>query len=123
MCYQRWNGETVPGCSGEDYSNTDFCCEYTEGYLFHVGNDGEPADKFPLKECQGDCDNDDECLGLLICQQRSGTEEVPGCDGIGKDGGDYCRYNVILGECQPGCDSDDDCQVMCPAVSFFNVCC
>jgi hypothetical protein len=25
-----------------------------------VGNNGSPSKNFPLQECQGDCDNDDE---------------------------------------------------------------
>lgn len=40
----------------------------------------------------GDCDNDDECEGDLICGKRSGFDEVPGCIGPGRDGKDYCRY-------------------------------
>lgn len=29
--------------------------------LVNVGNDGIPVDVFPLGQCQGDCDNDDDC--------------------------------------------------------------
>lgn len=45
-----------------------------------------------LKECQADCDDDDECSGDLICFQRSDTEPVPGCVGNGADfdGKDFC---------------------------------
>jgi hypothetical protein len=45
---------------------------------------------YPLQECQGDCDNDDECAGDLICFHRDGTEVVPGCVGIPEDEADYC---------------------------------
>jgi hypothetical protein len=47
-------------------------------------------EEFPLQECQGDCDNDDECDGDLICFQRDGTEIVPGCVGVPVEGTDYC---------------------------------
>lgn len=33
-----------------------------------------------LQVCEGDCDNDDECEGDLICFQRSRGEAVPGCN-------------------------------------------
>ena len=29
-------------------------------------------------ECEGDCDNDGECSGTLICFQRNGITDVPG---------------------------------------------
>jgi len=46
-----------------------------------VGDNGSPPQLFPLGLCQGDCDNDDECAGNLICHQRSRNETVPGCAG------------------------------------------
>jgi len=39
---------------------------------------------FILRECQGDCDDDIDCEGDLICFKRSkdsDTDEVPGCSG------------------------------------------
>ena len=30
-----------------------------------VGNNGDPYEVFPLSECQGDCDSNDECIGNL----------------------------------------------------------
>ena len=110
QCYLRWNNETVPGCLGEDYSKADYCCDRPDNYLFIVGNDGNPAGKFPLDACEGDCDDDDECKGALVCQQRSGYTEVPGCEGIGKRGNDYCRYPtsdyeyINIGTCETGAD-------------------
>jgi hypothetical protein len=29
--------------------------------LVYIGDDGDPAANFPLGECEGDCDDDDEC--------------------------------------------------------------
>ena len=57
-----------------------------------VGNNG--GDGFPLGNCEGDCDNDNECSGSLKCFQRSGSEDVPGCSGDRSSykGVDFC-YN------------------------------
>ena len=57
-----------------------------------MGNNGVPASAFPLNVCEGDCDNDSNCAAGLTCLQRVGSEAVPGCDGPGEDGKDYC-YN------------------------------
>ena len=38
------------------------------------------------QECEGDCDNDDDCVGDLICFKRNGFTPVPGCEGAGKEG-------------------------------------
>eukprot|EP00980_Cylindrotheca_fusiformis_P000752 scaffold175_cov153-Cylindrotheca_fusiformis.AAC.4 len=47
---------------------------------------------FPLGRCEGDCDDDDDCEGGLVCFQRDANESVPGCSGGGKDNSrtDYC---------------------------------
>ena len=51
----------------------------------------------PLKggeKCEGDCDEDSDCEGDLICFHRDKNEfkNVPGCQGADKDGSrtDYC---------------------------------
>ena len=41
-------------------------------------------------ECEGDCDNDDQCKGDLYCFKRDDFEDVPGCLGRGVRGKDYC---------------------------------
>ena len=64
--------------------------EETSNVLEEVGNNGEPADVFPLGQCQGDCDNDEECQPGLVCMQRDGGEVVPGCKGVDNNGADYC---------------------------------
>ena len=46
-----------------------------------------------LKICEGDCDNDSDCVGDLICYERDGTNletHLPGCQGIPEYGWDYC---------------------------------
>ena len=43
------------------------------------------SDSYLCKECEGDCDVDSDCEGDLICLQRDGYENVPGC--VGEGGG------------------------------------
>jgi hypothetical protein len=53
----------------------------------------EPA--FKLGECEGDCDEDSDCLPGLVCFQREGSlEAVPGCLAGEKDESltDYCVF-------------------------------
>jgi hypothetical protein len=52
-----------------------------------------------LKECEGDCDDDSECGGDLICFERSSGDEVPGCAGSAFESKDYCirPLNTIAG--------------------------
>ena len=54
--------------------------------------DPPPADKFPLQECEGDCDNDTDCDIGLYCYQRlnKGDPIPPNC--VGSDGSrtDFC---------------------------------
>jgi len=59
-------------------------------YLAYVGDNGEPAGVFPLKLCEGDCDKNSECDEGLQCFRRGGFDAVPGCDGRGESGKDYC---------------------------------
>ena len=43
--------------------------------------------------CEGDCDSDLECMGDLVCFERTGFTNVPGCQGEGRFSSDYC-YQV-----------------------------
>ena len=63
--------------------------------MTYGGTSAKPLDNiggtaYDLAECQGDCDNDDDCQTGLECFQRGGYEAVPGCSGQGKKGWDYC---------------------------------
>ena len=104
------------------------------GALSLVGNNGSPSSKFPLGECEGDCDSDNDCEGDFVCFQRDEGEAVPGCY-VGSGGSlnnnwDYCvrpqtyqsgnelSFKGNNGEpssayplamCQGDCDSDSDC--------------
>ena len=82
--------------------------------------------------CEGDCDDDSDCEGDLVCLERDGFDAVDGCTGAGGDrdvfGKDVCvpPTNVIEvqyvgnpctdafpdGKCEVctgDCDSDSDC--------------
>ena len=47
--------------------------------------------------CSGDCDTDDDCAGDLVCFQRDGGEDVPGCSwgannvAIKNQNWDFCK--------------------------------
>ena len=76
-----------------------------------VGNNGSPQRFFPLEECRGDCDNDWECKGSLICHQREPYDEVPGCDGGRTFDGqaDFCiRSPDALSAAEMPASLDDD---------------
>lgn len=70
----------------------------------------------------------DDCDGNLKCFQRGGLQPVPGCDGAGTAGRDYCYEHYLgygnlsdagdngepvsaypLSVCEGDCDSDSDC--------------
>ena len=124
-CFQRIGVEPIVGCIGKGQNRQDYCFEPVDGVLARLGNNGIPENAFPLGMCQGDCDNDSECQGDLVCVQRDGFEKIPYCDGIGTFGSDYCsRLPVLermgdngtppeafpLGLCQGECDTDADCE-------------
>jgi hypothetical protein len=120
LCFLDRNDEDVPGCYGEGQTRSTFC--YSEG-LLTMGDKDKPISAFPLGECEGYCKKDDDCAEGLRCFQRRGTEQVPGCSGIGDRGEDYCYLESLfkaddngkpssvfpLGECQGDCDKNSDC--------------
>lgn len=80
--------------------------------VIYLGNDGYPSPLFPLGECQGDCDDDSECAGNLVCfQRRTGSyQAVPGCLGGESvyDGTDYCARRSTPITTTPGGGSHSD---------------
>ena len=52
--------------------------------------------------CQGDCDDDTECAGDLVCYERVGVERVPGCLGQGVANRDYCTHPYFIAEAETG---------------------
>lgn len=64
------------------------------GVVNYVGECGDEyykgtnSEHFLCNECEGDCDDDDDCEGDLVCFHRSssdGFQAVPGCKGEGGD--------------------------------------
>ena len=116
----------MDGCEGQGQWNNDYCYIPPEGELVLKGNNGEPANAFPLQACEGDCDADWECDYGLVCAQRNDDVEIEGCTGRGAEGYDYCYVpppntlirmgnnndppeNFPLGVCEGDCDYDSDC--------------
>ena len=91
ICFQRDGLTPIPGCSGTGLTGEDYCVIRLPNMLVAVGDNGVPSSAFPLQECEGDCDKDEDCDLDLICEQRDDYEEVQGCTGKGESGKDYCR--------------------------------
>jgi hypothetical protein len=85
VCFQRDDEEPVPGCSGKGERERDYC---SEPVLTDLGH--EPVTEEGLGQCQGDCDEDEDCKGDLKCFKRHGLVSVPGCRGSGAIDYDYC---------------------------------
>lgn len=54
---------------------------------------GKNCGKGQCGKCEGDCDNDNECQNGLKCffrKRKNPWEPVPGCQGQGEKGRDYC---------------------------------
>eukprot|EP00339_Tiarina_fusa_P022745 CAMPEP_0117025880 /NCGR_PEP_ID=MMETSP0472-20121206/19074_1 /TAXON_ID=693140 ORGANISM="Tiarina fusus, Strain LIS" /NCGR_SAMPLE_ID=MMETSP0472 /ASSEMBLY_ACC=CAM_ASM_000603 /LENGTH=372 /DNA_ID=CAMNT_0004732719 /DNA_START=163 /DNA_END=1281 /DNA_ORIENTATION=+ len=120
ICFQRKEYELVPGCSGgmQDGSRTDYCINPDDLNSpdtpqpmpsptpqpvapAPTGNSGgrpdlqsfgasPPGNRFPLGECEGDCDSDSDCASGLKCFMRDNFDPVPGCNGFDASRTDYC---------------------------------
>jgi len=92
-CFQRSNGEEIPGCHGPGHAKDwDYCYDPT---TLSGGNDNSA--KGTLQACTGECDADVQCAAGLKCFQRSNGEEIPGCYGSGKaKDWDYCYDPTTL---------------------------
>lgn len=89
VCYFR-NGDTpIPGCGGDGISNYDYCVDLGSIPPDHLATVGKNPTQ-TLGQCQGDCDDHDDCAEGLVCHKRDGTSEIPGCQGIGHTNYDYC---------------------------------
>ena len=117
VCFQRGSNVRVPGCNGgqSDGSRTDYCVDPNDlssaprpsnpppapapvvpnppggdsPPLKSYGSN-PPAHLFPLGECEGDCDSDNDCDTGLKCFQRNSFDPVPGCSGNDSSRTDYC---------------------------------
>jgi hypothetical protein len=87
-CFSRVSNERVRGCAGAGSSGVSYCFDPLS--LTELGDNGSPANVFPLGICEGDCDSDSECGEGLVCFRRGSFESIPGCFGSGVPGKDYC---------------------------------
>ena len=83
------------GCADETVSAS--CCascalpqRMTYGGTSAKRLDSIGGTAYNLAECQGDCDNNNDCQAGLECFQRDGYDAVPGCGGTGVRDWDYC---------------------------------
>jgi len=120
-CFQRENGEQVPGCAKGGPKNYDFC--YDPQTIQNKGGSGCTSGK-KCEACQGDCDNDSDCKSGLKCFQREKGEQVPGCneggpkdydfcyhpDALWNKGGSGCTVTNQCAACQGDCDNDNQCK-------------
>jgi hypothetical protein len=85
-----------------------------------------PSDKIPMTLCEGDCDDDSDCLPGLVCLQRDAGDDIPGCQGDLSSDSDFCVKSDTLAPlvdygdvppeafkpfrfCEGDCDDDSDC--------------
>ena len=73
-----------------------------------VGNNGQPASRFPLGMCEGHCEGDHQCAPGLVCHSRVTGQTFPGCiAGINTNWyANYCllpqnQNNLIATQPQP----------------------
>eukprot|EP00980_Cylindrotheca_fusiformis_P025931 scaffold14920_cov63-Cylindrotheca_fusiformis.AAC.4 len=110
ICMVSQGAFVVPGCSGwEDREDS-----FSGGTCVQSKYALTESTSFPLQECEGDCDDDNDCAGYMVCFQRDSNEPVPGCVGGESDNSrtDYCVFQTQfpLSACQSDCDSDADCE-------------
>ena len=133
----QFGGQQCPTLENKRLCNTQACSSanfteqsdsgfYAKNVLKVIAgkNNFTPPSGRKLKECEADCDTDNDCATGLKCFQRSGNEKVPGCEGTALNNYDYCipkerflkdisvngRSNPKLGLCEGDCDRDTDCQ-------------
>ena len=72
----------------------EFCCNKMKSSpaknLKWLGWTPAKARRGQLEEGEGDCDSHRDCKGRLKCFERNNYEKVPGVNGRGVRGGDYC---------------------------------
>jgi len=112
LCYQRSGTLAVPGCVGTGTSGKDYCAKRaTDNTLFLRRNNGS------MGACDGNCQEDTDCEGNLVCESPNGSGEVEGCIGLAISSVKYCKYPSLvqtqsfpLGVCEGTCANDGDCQ-------------
>jgi len=84
VCFRRDGQEEVPGCTNQGEAGDDYCTDRPSSTYLARGY------MKPLGLCVGHCEKDEHCEGDLVCFKRKSFDPVPGCDGDGDKGKDYC---------------------------------
>jgi hypothetical protein len=99
ICLRRTGRERVPGCKGRGVRGVNYCYVPSPGTLVIMGNNknnhtmntNENVTKYyPYGKCQGQCKSHADCAAGLQCYERTNNETVPGCNGLGEHGLNYC---------------------------------
>ena len=85
-CFRRSALEPVPGCTGTGKRGVNYCYIPPPGRLVVKDKGPNPS----LEKCEGHCLENSDCVGELKCFLRMYMQEVPGCDGLGAIGTNYC---------------------------------
>ena len=137
ICFHRDKGDpTPPGCrgtinldsGGTTTNKNDFCIrkqiDDPSTPDLHYGGKDYCTPSNPCEKCEGDCDDDADCMGELVCHQRHNSNDPlpPGCGGtpdtksdycvdpnLHFSGSNYCTPSNPCGKCQGDCDNDVDC--------------
>jgi Trypsin len=75
--FYNWIVQQVCALSPKDVPQYIKCPALLDVVQFNTWKVDQGGKK--LDHCQGDCDNDDDCQGDMVCFQRESSEWVPGC--------------------------------------------
>jgi hypothetical protein len=132
------NDQKAPGCSIGNNNVYNVCIDpykMQKPLKAYGGTPAQVSNGELLNECEGDCDDDEDCNGHLKCFQKQHWEQTPGCFSNRNTGAgtysdyDYCydpirfpygtykesvplkddRTYTVLQKCQGDCYSDSDC--------------
>jgi hypothetical protein len=100
---------------GSDIIATSVASNATQVELIIPQNTMMPPGSPRLQKCQGDCDEDLDCGGVLRCFQRVSNEPVPGCTGYEEYRTvDFCYDpNDVVADVEPEEASNNDPGMIC----------
>ena len=98
-CMKRNGNETVPGCFGIEIDGQGYCYDTSSKNTTGGGSGSILGSTLkivgcskasPCGLCEGDCDNNDDCTGSLICMLKDSPGKVNGCNGFDSSKSDFC---------------------------------
>ena len=101
-CYQRTGFVNIPGCNGKGVEDVDYCYKKSDTTRPFLSRPRDPTSASPapgsLNQCEGHCDNDNQCATGLKCLHPKGGMGVPLCGGLPTAGTNYCYDPIVLSE-------------------------